>query len=127
MASNTPDPNELIQLEREWCRKVKAGDVDWIIDRFASNGLQFPPGSDVVSGKEKLREAWKALAQTEGLELSWNPTEAHVSASNDMAYVHGAAQIRTPDGNSQAAKYVVVWVKENDEWKIAIDIFNTNS
>ena len=126
MAANQPDPNEIMELEREWCRKVQEGNVDWIIDHFASNGLQFPPGSDVISGAENLREAWKALAQTEGFEISWEPTEAFVSASNDMAYVFGAARIKTPDGNVEAAKYVIVWVKENGEWKIAADIFNTN-
>lgn len=127
MASTNPNPNEIMELEREWCRRVQSGDVDWVVDHFAENGLQFPPGSGVVSGKENLREAWKALAQTEGFELSWAPTEAHVSASNDMAYVHGAAKIKTPDGAVQAAKYVIVWVKEGGEWKIAADIFNTNS
>lgn len=126
MPSTTPNPNEIMELEREWCSRVKAGDVDWVVDHLASKSLQFPPGSDVIEGTENLREAWKGLAQTQGLELSWEPTEVRVSAANDMAYVYGAAQIKTPDGSVQAAKYVVVWVKENGEWKIALDIFNTN-
>jgi len=127
MANLKPDPNEIMELEREWCRRVQIGDVDWIMDHFASNGKQFPPGSNVVEGKDALREAWNVLCLTEGLELSFEPTEAHVANSNDMAYVHGTANLTTPDGNRQSAKYVIVWVKEDDEWKIAADIFNMNS
>ena len=127
MNADDPDPNEIMELEREWCRRVQAGDVDWVIDHFASNGKQFPPGSGVVEGEANLREWWNGLGRTEGFELTFAPTEAHVSASNDMAYVHGTATIKTPDGNTQDAKYVIVWVKEGGEWKIAADIFNTNN
>jgi ketosteroid isomerase-like protein len=126
MVTEGPLVQQLLDLEREWCRRVAARDVDWIVGKFASNGRQFPPGGAIVSGTAALREAWTGLACTDGMELSWEPTQAFVADSEDMAYVYGDARIKSPNGENQQAKYVIVWVKERGEWKIAADIFNAN-
>ena len=127
MNSAMRDAEVIIQLEREWLRKLKAKDVDWIVSLFAKEGRQFPPGAVPVVGSSALRAAWKAMANTEGLEVTWEPTVANVSAAGDMAFDFGTATIKTPDGRTQAAKYVVVWVRQDGDWKVAVDMFNTNS
>ena len=71
-------------------------------------------------GTKALRTAWEAVANTQGLEVSWEPTAAHVSASNDMAYDFGTVTIKTPEGRTQIGKYVVVWVRQDGAWKIAV-------
>ena len=117
----------ILELEREWCRKLQEKDVDWIVNLFAKEGRQFPPGGDIVSGSAALRTAWETLANTDGLEMTWDSTEAHVAASGDMAYDFGAVTKKLPDGHVQAAKYVIVWIRVAGQWKVAADIFNSNS
>jgi ketosteroid isomerase-like protein len=126
MNTTANETDVIIQLEREWSKKLKAKDIDWIVGLFAKDGRQFPPGARPVVGSRALRSAWEAMANTEGLEVSWEPAEAKVSAAGDMAYDFGTAKIKTPDGRTQAAKYVVVWVRQDGKWKVAVDIFNTN-
>jgi uncharacterized protein (TIGR02246 family) len=116
----------ILALERQWCEKLQEKDVDWIVNLFAEEGRQFPPNAEPVVGPQALRAAWEAMANTEGLRVSWEPAQAHVSASGDMAYDFGTGSITTPDGRVQAAKYVVVWVRRDGEWKVAVDMFNTN-
>ncbi len=116
----------IMALEREWSSKFQEGDIDWIMSLHAANARQLPPGAGPVVGADALRAAWEGMINTEGLELSWEPAEAHVSHSGDMAYDYGTAMLTTPDGKSQAMKYLVVWVRENGEWKIAADMFNSN-
>ncbi len=127
MSNSSADAEAILQLEREWSRRLKTKDVDWIVDLFATNGRQFPPGNEAVVGRDALRAAWEQLANTEGLEISWEPSEAHVSSAGDMAYDFGTATIRAPDGRLLGAKYVVVWVREEGKWKVAADIFNNNA
>lgn len=115
-----------MELEREWVRKLRAKDVDWIVDLFAEDGRQFAPGIEPVVGKEGLRTAWETMANTDGLELSWEPTAVHVSASGEMAYDYGTATIKTPDGLVQPAKYVVVWTRRDGTWRVAMDMFNAS-
>jgi hypothetical protein len=41
-----------------------------------------------------------------------------------MAYDYGAATTILADGSTLQGYYLVVWVKENGQWKVAADMFN---
>ncbi len=117
----------IMELEREWSRRFADGDLDWIMGLHAADARQLPPGADWVVGTEALRAAWEGMINTEGLELAWEPVVVTVSSSGDMAYDYGTASMTTPDGTTQSMKYVVVWTRVGDEWKIAVDMFNANA
>ncbi len=120
------DPAEeaaaIMALEREWSAKFQQKDLDWIVNLHATDARQMPPNAEPVVGHEALRAAWEGLFD---LEASWEPAEAHVSASGDMAYDFGTATIITPEG-PMPSKYVVVWVRRDGEWKVAVDMFSPN-
>jgi len=116
----------IMALEREWAARAAAGDVDWIMNLQASNARQFPPNGEPIVGAAALRATWDGLTHTEGLSATWEPTEAHVAASGDVAYDFGTGTLKTPDGQATPIKYLVVWVKENGRWKVAVDMFSPN-
>jgi ketosteroid isomerase-like protein len=116
----------IMELEREWSRKFTEGDVDWIIDLHAADARQLPPGADWIVGADALRAAWEGMSNTEGLEISWEPTGAHVSPDGGMAYDYGTVSMTTADGKTTSMKYLVVWTRVGDEWKVAADMFNAN-
>ncbi len=81
----------------------------------------------MIAGKENIRELFSFIAETEGYELSWEPSEAFVSESNDMAYVYGTTRVKEPsDEAAQPGKYLIVFVRRDGEWRIAIDMANSN-
>jgi hypothetical protein len=41
-----------------------------------------------------------------------------------MAYDYGRATTVLADGSVIMGSYLVVWIKENNEWIVAADIFN---
>lgn len=43
-----------------------------------------------------------------------------------MAYVYGVINITTPDGMNIIEKYVTIWEKRDDEWKLSLQIRNSN-
>ncbi len=112
----------IMALERQWSQKFQEKDLEWIVNLHATDARQMPPDAEPVVGHEALRAQWQAMFE---LDASWEPTEAHVSSSGDMAYDFGTATINTPDGPIPA-KYLVVWVREGGEWKIAVDMFSNN-
>ncbi len=112
----------IVALEREWSAKFQEKDIDWIVNLHATNARQFPPNAEPVVGHEALRAE---LEEMRDLEVSWAPTEAHVSAAGDMAYDFGTATVTTPEG-AIPHKYLVVWVREDGEWKGAVDKFSPN-
>lgn len=120
------EAERIMELEREWSDRFQEGDIDWIVNHHAANGRALPPGSEPVVGREAVREFWTGLYETEGLSLTFGPTEAHVAEAGDMGYALGTYEMGLPDGSEDRGKYVVVWVMEDGEWRIAADIFNSN-
>lgn len=117
---------ELLELERESCRRFQAGDIDWAMDLFAEDILLLNPGMDILAGKEHERAALEGASQVEGLEMSWEPTAAHVSASDDMGYVYGIIRIKMPGEKEQFEKYVTIYKAIDGKWKLALQIRNSN-
>ncbi|MGE0486325.1 MAG: DUF4440 domain-containing protein [Gammaproteobacteria bacterium] len=127
MSSTPPDPNELIDLERESFRRYQAGDIDGLMDMLTENALVCPPGSEAIFGREKQRALFRQLADTPGFELSWEPLEAHVSASNDMGYVFGSLRLKMPGAAAEHGKYISIWTKLGGRWLNAVEIRNANT
>jgi ketosteroid isomerase-like protein len=124
--SGSPEPTDaagtILSLEREWSDRFQAKDIAWITELHWSDARQLPPGAPAVVGAEEIRAAWKAMADTEGLTLQWEPSFAKVSG--DLAYDVGKGALTTPDGTTRPVKYVVVWERRDGQWKVVVDMFS---
>lgn len=118
--------DEIMELERETCRRFQVGDVEFAMDQFVDNVVLLNPGSEILVGKEHERAALIETSKMKDLEMSWEPTEANVSASEDLAYVYGIIKIKTPDNVEMTEKYVTIWKKIDSKWKLALQIRNSN-
>lgn len=119
--------NELMELERKILRMFLAGDVDQAMDDYImENAMVCPPGMDRIVGREHQRVLFKELLKTEGVELTWEPIEAHVSPSEDMGYVYGSVRWKMPNESEQQGKYISIWAKEKGKWKNVAEMRNSN-
>ena len=127
MSSTSSDPTEIMELEREACRLIQAGEIDRMIDSIiAEQGLLFADGGGIVNGKESQRSMFKEFLAA-GYEIEFEPTDAFVSQSADTAWAYGSYQLQAPDGAEDTGKYVSVWAKENGAWKNVAEMRNSNS
>lgn len=127
MAEQNKSENELMELERACLRRFQAGDVDGAMDEFLTeDALVCPPGMEAVKGREKQRVLFKEFLQMDGVELSWDPIEAHVSPSDEMGWVFGWVKWKLPNEPEKQGKYISVWVKEDGKWRNAVEIRNAN-
>ena len=124
---NEQEVNTVMELEREAYRLIPRGyRRDDRQGALTENARMCPPGSESIVGRENQRVLFKELAQMEGFELFWEPLEAQVSVSHDMAYVYGLVRWKMPESAEEVGKYVSVWMKENGEWRNAVEIRNSN-
>jgi len=117
----------LMALERKWSDMYGRGDVDGIAELLAEDSVLLAPGQTPAVGRDNVIEATRALLAADaadGLSVSWEPQAAFISSSGDMAYDYGRATTTMADGTVVEGSYLVVWTKENGEWKAAADIFN---
>lgn len=60
--------------------------------------------------------------------LRWSPESGKVSSSGDMGYTWGRYSNEYIDAQRkrvvEKGKYLNIWVKENGQWKVAIDMGN---
>ncbi len=83
----------------------------------------------MANSSQAIRDAWQSMMQTPNFDLTFEPETIVVSSSGDMALDRGTYNLAmNPPGGPvrDSGKYVVVWRKSGDEWKVAADIFNSN-
>jgi ketosteroid isomerase-like protein len=118
--------NEILELERKSCQELQNGNLENLINYFADDVMLFNPGSEILIGKEYEMSALQEVSKIDNFKMSWEPTAAKVSSSEDMAYVYGVINITTPDGINITEKYVTIWEKRDNEWKLSLQIRNAN-
>jgi len=117
----------LMALEREWSDMYGRGDVDGIAALLADESVLLAPGRPPAVGRDSVVATTRALLAAEaadGVSVSWEPVDAVVSPSGDMAYDWGRATTTLADGSVVEGGYLVVWTREDGEWRVAADLFN---
>jgi len=90
----------------------------------AANATAFPPGAPMVKGAPAIGDMWKGMAQQVGdpklTTLDVKPLGP--SAAREI----GTFSLMTKAAKPQevTGKYVVVWEKIGNDWKLATDIWN---
>lgn len=116
---------EVMETDRAFSELSKEKGMNHAFTTYcASDGVLLRPQSMPITGKEAVSEL---IHQTDDsvIQLTWEPLEARVSRSGDMGFTYGVFTMQLKDGTaSQQGTYVSVWVKENGQWKFALDSGN---
>lgn len=109
-----------------------AGDAATVATFYTPDGVVFIPNGPRVEGAAAIEETFGGmLQQTPGATLDLMTGDVHVAAAGDYAYASGSYTLSAPapDGSewSDAGKYVVVWKNLDGSWKMAADIWNSDT
>ena len=113
----------LLEADRAWSETVK--DVDKFVSNFASDATIYAPGMPAVTGTDNIRKTYGEMVSAPGFALSFTPSEAVVAKSGDIGYTSGSYEMSMA-GATEKGKYVTVWKKDGDAWKVSEDIFNAD-
>jgi ketosteroid isomerase-like protein len=86
--------------------------------------VKLDPGQHPTIGKEQMRKNFDGPPPP--IQLTWEPVNAGIAASNDLGYTWGNYQLK---GKNRAGRdtvlygnYMTVWKKQPDgNWKFALD------
>ena len=103
---------------------VAAGDVDALAALYTPNAMLMAPNAPVAQGQDAIRSAFEGmLAEVGTLDLTSNEIEAF----GDTAFEVGGYVLEGPDGaHLDHGKYIVIWKRTPDGWKLHRDIFNSD-
>jgi uncharacterized protein (TIGR02246 family) len=115
---------EIEAANAKWIEFFNKGDFAGVGSLYTSDATAFPPGSAMVQGNSAIGEMWKSIAEEVGdpklTTLDVKPLGP--SAAREI----GTFSLKTkgPDPKNVTGKYVVVWEKDGNDWKLAADIWN---
>jgi uncharacterized protein (TIGR02246 family) len=121
----------LMELSREWSDLAASGDIEATLTHWADDAVMMAPGQPPLRGKAAIRKYIEGSAAIPGFSVKWEPIEAHVSRSGDMAYLIERNQFSYQDSTgakiTESNKVVTVWRKQADgSWKNVIDMWNAD-
>lgn len=128
--ANREQEAELIRARiRQWVETVKTGDGDKVAQFYTRSGKFLPPNQPIASGRQEIANAWNGLLKMPNVKLTFGPVLVEVAESCDLGYDIGTYKLGFDGPNGRVedeGKYVVVWRKEDGEWRAAADILNTS-
>jgi ketosteroid isomerase-like protein len=124
------EQQKVMDADRQFAMETLERGGDGWADYFAEDAIMFP-ASGKVEGQDKIRELMTRVMTPDAPKLLWEPEEAWVAKSGDLAYTIGRWQsVADPDGERTVlatGHYLTVWKKNSaGEWKVATDMGNVD-
>ena len=92
---------------------------------YTEDAQLMPPNGEIVSGREAVQEAMQGFLNAGVKEIRLETTE--VEGHGDTAHEVGTYTLMGENEQTMdEGKYIVIWKKVGDEWKLHRDIFNSN-
>jgi uncharacterized protein (TIGR02246 family) len=122
--------SEIEAVNQKFGADFAKGDAAAISKLYTPVAMMFPPGSDIVRGREAIEKEWEGTIKS-GMKLTGLKTISVEEYGHDAAREIGrfTAEVSDPQKqmNKIEGKYVVVWKKMNGMWMLDSDIWNMNS
>lgn len=121
------DIDKILKNVAQFSEFVMTGDHEGIANCYTSDGKIFPNNRDIMEGTQTLSEYWKPH---EGYSVTYHkvtPSEIRIIKKTAYDYGYYEGETQKPDGSKiqWQGKYVIVWKKVKNDWKIYLDIWNS--
>jgi len=115
---------EIEAANAKWIEFFNKGDFAGVASLYTTDATALPQGDAMVQGRAAIEAMWKGMAEQVGdpklTTLDIKPLGP--SAAREI----GTFSMKTkgPKPQEVTGKYVVVWEKIGNDWKLATDIWN---
>ena len=116
----------------QYAKGCNTGDFDFWMSLWADDGVQMPPDTPAVVGKEQIRENMKPVFDQFNYKVGVDILEAKVYGDLGLTRCNGTVDI-TPKAGGETihtlpdGKALTLYERQSDgSWKIVYDCFNSN-
>jgi len=124
IASASAQKAEIEAVNAKWTEFFNKGDFAGVASLYTADATAFPPGSAMVHGDTAIGAMWKSMAEqvSDPKLVTLDVKPLGPSAAREI----GTFSLKTKGSTPQevTGKYVVVWEKVGNDWKLAADIWN---
>jgi uncharacterized protein (TIGR02246 family) len=115
---------EIKAANAKWIEFFNKGDFAGVASLYTTDATAFPPGSAMVNGRAAIEAMWKSMAEnvSDPKLATLDVKSLGPSAAREIGTF--SLKAKGPTSQEVTGKYVVVWEKVGDDWKLAADIWN---
>jgi len=120
------DKETIQKLNENFASAFNRGDYAAVAGMYAEDAYLLPPGAEMMRGRAAIQAFWTKAGEAIG-----DPKLTAVDVTplgNTAAREIGTFTLKTKgeQATELTGKYVVIWQKVGNDWKLAADIWNTN-
>jgi uncharacterized protein (TIGR02246 family) len=114
-----PEEDVLLKRTEAFVATFNKGDAKALADFFTTDGDLVDPEGQHIKGRKAIEEVYQQyFAATKGAKLVIHITSVRV-VRPDLAVEDGLTEVVRPDGPPSAARYTVMYVKQDGQWYLA--------
>ena len=124
--SNDGDKNKILESIESFSQAYMNADYDALAESYTTDAKIFPGNSPIIEGRESIKERWIIKDGSKVLHHKITPNEIKIIGQHAYDYGTYAGKSLLANGaeTEWKGKYVIVWKKVNNKWKIYLDIWN---
>ena len=103
---------------------VTNGDAAGVAAQYTDDAQLLPPNADLVIGKQEIQNAMQGFIDSGINGIRLESTE--IEGMGDVAFEVGKYTLSVDQQVVDNGKYIVIWKKDGEQWKLHRDIFNSN-
>ena len=115
---------EIEAANAKWIELFNKGDFAGVGSLYTTDATAFPPGSAMVHGDTAIGAMWKSMAEQVSDPRLTTLDVKPLGPSAAREIVTFSLKTKGPTPQEATGKYVVIWEKVGDDWKLATDIWN---
>jgi ketosteroid isomerase-like protein len=108
-------------INTKFSEEIQNGDSMALASHYATDAAILLPKSEPIKGKDIL-SAWGSMLRAGTEETTFQTID--LIGSNDFLIETGYISTKGSDNSIYKSKYLVVWKKQNGEWKLYRDMIN---
>ncbi|MDO5981263.1 nuclear transport factor 2 family protein [Flavivirga spongiicola] len=117
---------QIIENTKNFSEYVNTSNYKMIGESYTDDAKIFPQRGEILEGKEAILKYWTL---PKGIKtINHKITQHKIRIVENTAYDYGLYQGTTVKENGEqsnwSGKYVIVWKKEGENWKMYLDIWN---
>jgi len=103
---------------------ISNGDAAGVAAQYTDDAQLMPPNADLVTGKKEIQNAMQGFVDAGINGIILESTE--IEGIGNMAFEVGKYTLSVDENIIDNGKYIVIWKKVGEDWKLHRDIFNSN-
>ena len=125
-AGRGEDINIILKNINEFSRLYVSAETDKLTAMYCEDAKIFPAGDDIIIGQKAIKKKWTLPKGAKVISHKVTPKEIKIieNYAFDYGYYEGSTIDKDKVTSNWKGKYVIIWKKEDNNWKIYLDIWN---